>query len=93
MVKKLKVLKYTWFVAGIYLIWKLTEYANDHKILKFLVNFFPQNFNSFSRYWDPNFGPFRAKSDSLNEIATLKANICVKNIVEVFLFSFSENMG
>ena len=42
MVKKLKVLKYTWFEAGIYLIWKLTEYANDHKVLKFLVNFFPK---------------------------------------------------
>ena len=58
-----------------------------------LVNFFPKNSNLFPRYWGPNFGPFRAKSDSLNEIATLKANICVKNIVEAFLFSFSESMG
>ena len=51
-----------------------------------LGKFFPQNSNSFSRHWGPNFGPFRAKSDSMNEIATLKANICVKNIVKVFLF-------
>ena len=57
-----------------------------------LLNF-SQNPNSFPRYWGPNFRPFRAKSDSLNEIATLKANICVENIVEVCLFSFSENMG
>ena len=55
--------------------------------------FFPQNFNSFPRYWGPNFGLFRAKSDSMNEIATLKANICVKNIVEAFPFSFAENIG
>ena len=54
--------------------------------------FFSQNCSSFPRYWGPNFDPFRAKSDSLNEIATLKANICVNNIVEVFRFSFSENM-
>ena len=47
---------------------------------------FSQNSNSFPRYWGSNFGPFRAKSDSLNEIATFKANICVKNIAEVFLF-------
>ena len=54
--------------------------------------FFSQNSNSLPRYWGLNFGPFRAKSDSLNEVATLKANICVNNIVEVFRFSFSENM-
>ena len=38
--------------------------------------YFPKNSNSFPRYWGPNFCPLRAKSDSLNEIAFLKANIC-----------------
>ena len=46
--------------------------------------FFSQNSIMFPRYWGLNFGPFRAKSDSLNEIATLKANVCIKNIVEAF---------
>ena len=50
--------------------------------------FFLENSHLFPRYWGPNFSPFRAKSDSLNETATLKANMCQEHCWSVSFFIF-----
>ena len=47
-----------------------------------------QNSHLLPRYWGPNSGPFRAKSDSLNETATLKANMCQEHCWSISFFIF-----
>ena len=50
--------------------------------------FFSLNSNLFPRYWGLNFSPFWAKSDSLNETATLKANMCQEHCWSISFFIF-----
>ena len=51
-------------------------------------NFFSQNSNSFPRYWGPNFGPFKAKSDSWMKLLIWKEIYVSRTSLKYVFFHF-----